>query len=159
MRPIIEDIEENIQTEDSTPLLEQEPTQNPDDENKASDASPDTKTNPESANNTDDIFGNEPSNQIDLSLTDIGKTYVLRKIYSTLVQLIDYVMNLQTSVDDKALTQILSDLQTAKDLFVLLANNIEKYLSRLDSIIDYYRQFIIEVTKNIETIVNRSKKH
>ena len=155
MKPYIEDIEEQI--ESGTPLLEQEPEAGKTNEPATTNEPTDTTNADTPDNPSDNVFGNENEPQIDLSLTDIGKTYVLRKIYSTLNQLIKYVMDVQAAVDDKNLVKILSDLQTAKDLFVLLANNIEKYLDRLDSIIDYYRQFIVQVTKNIDSIIEKHK--
>jgi len=94
----------------------------------------------------EDIFGGGGEPEPEYSLTDIGRVYILKKIYESLRQLLDYAITIQNLKTSKTINKVISDIVQARDLFILLSSNIDKYLDRLDSIIDEYRKFIKSAT-------------
>jgi len=96
----------------------------------------------------EDIFGGGES-EPEYSLTDIGRVYILKKIYESLRQLLDYAIAIQNVKTSPEISKIIADIVQARDLFILLSSNIDKYLDRLDSIINEYRKFIKDVTTKL----------
>jgi len=136
MKPIILDEYENEEMLEE-PLMEQDPPEG--EGNKTGNENPGGE-----GEEGGDIFGGgeEGGEEPEYSLTDIGRVYILKKIYESLRQLLDYANDIQNVKPSKRISKLISDIVQARDLFVVLGNNIDKYLDRLDSIIDQYRKFI-----------------
>jgi len=158
MKPIIYDFDilreedENKEKEDNKNKQQENPTK-PNEKNKNNETNLDLSGN---ENKTDDnAFGSGDesdllggnSNEPDYTLTDIGKTYILEKVYDSLNDLLIYCNFLYRESSKKEIEKIRNDIFQAKELFVLLSSNIDKYMDKLDSIINEYRKFVSVTSK------------
>lgn len=94
-------------------------------------------------NETNDANANET-----LNLTELGRVYTLKRIYSIMKSLNDYVDDAITKYSkDQNLVKIKTQIVNMQDLFVLLSSNIEKYTDKLEKIIATYNEYIVTVSK------------
>jgi len=96
-----------------------------------------------------------------LKLTDIGKIYTLKMIYSATNSLLIYVNELLSIKTLPELLAIKDILMQTTDLFLIVSNHMDKYLNKLDQIIDDFRNLIQSVSKDLSDIadkINTNKK-
>lgn len=111
---------------------------------------PDTKSLEDelNANLSDDTSTPESNLNTSLSLTQLGSVYTIERINSSLKSLDlyidDAIIKYPKSTELVNLKMQLSDIE---DKFILLSNNIEKYLDKLDYIIEIYREYIVTLSK------------
>ena len=88
----------------------------------------------------------------ELNLTELGRVYTLKRIYSILKSLNTYVDDALIKYNNEPnLVKIKTQVVNMQDLFVLLSSNIEKYTDKLEEIISSYNEYIITVTKLLST--------
>jgi len=90
-----------------------------------------------------------------LKLTDIGKIYTLKMIYSSTNSLLIYVNELLSIRSLPELLAIKDILMQTTDLFLIVSNNMDKYLTKLDQIIDDFRNLIQSVSKDLSDIAEK----
>jgi NADPH-dependent 7-cyano-7-deazaguanine reductase QueF-like protein len=90
-----------------------------------------------------------------LKLTDIGKIYTLKMIYSATNSLLIYVNELLSIKTLPELLAIKDILMQTTDLFLIVSNNMDKYLTKLDQIIDDFRNLIQSVSKDLSEIAEK----
>jgi hypothetical protein len=90
-----------------------------------------------------------------LKLTDIGKIYTLKMIYSSTNSLLIYVNELLSIKTLPELLAIKDILMQTTDLFLIVSNNMDKYLTKLDQIIDDFRNLIQSVSKDLSDIAEK----
>ena len=93
-----------------------------------------------------DLLGGGGDSEPDYSLTDIGKVYVLKKVYTSLDTLLSYCDTIQKLKYNKKIDKVREDLIQSKELFVLLSSNIDKYMDKLDTIINEYRKIVNKIS-------------
>lgn len=81
------------------------------------------------------------------TLTDLGKIYSLNKIYQVLNQLNTYIDMINARVNNKKFLEIKDQLIDMQDVFVLISNNIDQYIDKLEPIIRLFTIYIKGVSK------------
>jgi len=84
-----------------------------------------------------------------LSAFDLGKTYLLKKIYVKLISLKD---NLNFLKSDK-FSELKETVDTAIEIFSDIINNFELFKDKIDKINDIYQKFIVISCKKIDKIL------
>ncbi len=161
----------NNQQQDNTPQDNTTNNQNINQDNNPFNTNQDQQDNTPQDNNPfntnedqNNPFGNNDDNPFDnnastptLNLTDLGKIYTLNKVYSILNNLNNYVDDLLT-INNKStdLEKIKFQLSMNLDIFVLLSNNLDQYVDKLDEIINdfnlYIRYLLIYLKNNYKEI-------
>ena len=93
----------------------------------------------------DDIFGAQSGSEY--SLTDIGKVFVLKKTFSTIGSLIGYAQDILKQNTSQEVEKLVKNLIDAQDYLYVVANNIDKYLTKIDTILDLYTKLIKQTSK------------
>jgi len=88
-----------------------------------------------------------------LSITDIGRMVELKKIYSRLMAISDFLKG----KGDKRLLPIKKAVDDVIYLFEVIVNNFNQYKDNIDEIIVQYYKFIKEALKKIKTVFKRMK--
>jgi len=99
-----------------------------------------------------DLFGTSDQDS-GYSLTDIGKVYTLKRTFSTISSLIGYGQDIIKKHDNPEVNKLVKSLIEVQDYLFVVASNIDKYLDKIDTILELYTKLIKEVTKRFQKYV------
>lgn len=95
----------------------------------------------------------------DYTLTDIGRVYMLKRIYGLLSLLLDKCDNLMlVSPNNKDVARLKKSIQNAKNLYILIANNIGLYKDKLNTLVDLFQKFLDEKVKEVNSVMETISK-
>ena len=86
-----------------------------------------------------------------LDFTDIGKIYVLKKVYVKLLS----IDNLLKNYTDEKYIKLKSDTDEAIDMFHTVVSNIDKVKENLDDYIKLFQDYTLNSIKKIDSLSNK----
>jgi len=86
-----------------------------------------------------------------MEFTDIGKVFVLKKIYAKLLS----IDNLLKNYTDDKFVSLKKDVEEVIDMFHTVVSNIDKVKEDLDNYIKLFQDFTLNAIKKLDSINNK----
>ena len=96
-----------------------------------------------------DMYG-QPM-QPDYTPPEIGKIFILKKIYTRMISLNNYMDNFS----ERKLLSLKNKMREATELFKMIIDNFDRFKGNMDDIIKYYRLFLITVIKELDEFLKK----
>jgi Mg2+ and Co2+ transporter CorA len=98
--------------------------------------------------NLNDAESPEENLNSTLSLTQLGSIYTLNRINSSIKSAESYIDDaILMYPNSKELVKLKVQVSDIQDKFILLSNNIDKYIDKLDVIIELYKDYVVTLSK------------